>query len=888
MLDQVDLSLWYERLDLPEGARTLIDQIRSSEPARHVGGGHSNVHGRYPSRKMGKIIQFESHRVELAIVLELEHDERVLEYYDQPCTIPLAYSADSGRSLSVMHTPDFFVLRTSTAGWEECKSAAELQKLSEKSPNRYQRTPAGVWGCPPGEGFAESLGLYYRIRSSDEINWIFQRNLLFLDDYVRSSAPACDARQRVLIQSSVRATPGISLQALLCAVTEPAAVDLIYWMIAHKELHVELKVAPLTDPAQVQVFDSRGANLSSSESGCHRGDKSFSQLRPVAVIVGTTVQWDGVTWKVANLGQAYVGLVGGRDAFIEIPIATFERLLKHGTMVPLQREETGVHENKVHVKLAGASERDLKIANERMASIQIQDSSDRGAQATPERTLRFWKARFKRAEQVHGDGYVGLLPEVSRRGNRRDRLSEETRKLMSESIEQDFESRKQKSKYAAWIALKHKCEQKGIAPPSYKTYRLSCGKRSRFEQTSKRKGHRAAYIHEPAFWSLDLTTPRHGDRPFEIGHIDHTELDVELLCSVTGQVLGRPWLTLLVDAFSRRMLALYLTFDPPSYRSCMMVLRNCVKHHQRLPQTLVVDGGREFESTYFETLLARYECIKKTRPPAKARFGSVCERLFGTTNTQFVHNLRGNTQITKDVRQATSSVDPKRLAAWSLGDLHQRLTEYLFEIYDRMDHPALGQSPREAFARGLEAGGLRLQRIVPYDQDFILCSMPTTTKGTAQLRPGKGVKINNIYYWSDRFRDPALEQCRVAVRYDPFDAGRAYAFCQGQWVECLSEHYSILRGRSEREIMLATREMQKRKQQHETKRLNVNARLLATFLESVEAQETLSLQRARDREGGMLELDQPQRVSETEHMVNLPTERELAITTTPVEIYGEF
>ena len=71
MLDRVDLSLWYERLHLPEGARALIDQIRSSEPARHVGGGHSNVHGRYPSRKMGKIIQFESHRVELAIVLEL-------------------------------------------------------------------------------------------------------------------------------------------------------------------------------------------------------------------------------------------------------------------------------------------------------------------------------------------------------------------------------------------------------------------------------------------------------------------------------------------------------------------------------------------------------------------------------------------------------------------------------------------------------------------------------------------------------------------------------------------------------------------------------------------------------------------------------------------------
>jgi transposase InsO family protein len=82
----------------------------------------------------------------------------------------------------------------------------------------------------------------------------------------------------------------------------------------------------------------------------------------------------------------------------------------------------------------------------------------------------------------------------------------------------------------------------------------------------------------------------------------------------------------------------------------MMILRQCVRRHGRLPQILVIDGGPEFHSTYFETLLARYEVTKKTRPPAQARFGSVCERLFGTTNTQFIHNLRGNTQITRNVR----------------------------------------------------------------------------------------------------------------------------------------------------------------------------------------------------------------------------------------------
>ena len=187
------------------------------------------------------------------------------------------------------------------------------------------------------------------------------------------------------------------------------------------------------------------------------------------------------------------------------------------------------------------------------------------------------------------------------------------------------------------------------------------------------------------------------------------------MCAVTGRNLGRPWMTILVDAFSRRGLALYLTFDPPSYRACMMILRECVRRNGRLPQIIVIDGGAEFQSTYFETLLARYECTQKTRPPAKARFGSVCERLFGTTNTQFVHNLRGNTQITRNVRQVTKSVSPKELAAWTLGDLHDRASEYLYEVYDVIDHPALGQSPREAFCAGLENGGIRAQRLIPYD-----------------------------------------------------------------------------------------------------------------------------------------------------------------------------
>ena len=165
--------------------------------------------------------------------------------------------------------------------------------------------------------------------------------------------------------------------------------------------------------------------------------------------------------------------------------------------------------------------------------------------------------------------------------------------------------------------------------PSYRTFCLAISHRPPGERVLKRQGRRAAYAHEPFYWYLEQTTPRHGDRPFEIGHIDHTQLDVELVCSETGHNLGRPWMTLCTDAFSRRILAVYVTFDPPSYRSCMMVVRECVRRHARLPQIIITDNGPEFECVYFETLVAHYERTKKARPPSAGRFGSVCERIFG-------------------------------------------------------------------------------------------------------------------------------------------------------------------------------------------------------------------------------------------------------------------
>lgn len=474
-----------------------------------------------------------------------------------------------------------------------------------------------------------------------------------------------------------------------------------------------------------------------------------------------------------HVGETTVGLLGAGSAWTEVPLQVVETLVRQGKLTGLAPEPTQAQRT-VTERLGSAGPADVHEANRRYEIIRpfLHDTPV----TAPDRTVYRWLARYRQAERLYGNGYVGLLPRTRDRGNRRDKLPEATRELMTHYIVQAYETPIQKNTQAVYATLLQTCAERGVLAPSYKTFRLAVTRRPRYDQMRKRQGARAAYRHEPFYFELTPTTPRHGDRPFEIVYLDHTELDIELVCSRTGRLLGRPWASFLTDAFSRRLLAVVLLYQPPSKVACMLTMRECVRRFGRLPQTLVVDGGREFQSTYFETLLAFYECLKKTRPPAKARFGSVCERLFGTANTQFVHNLHGNTQSARQGRQMTAAVNPRTHAIWTLEALAQRVREFAYEVYDTAPHASLGHSPREVFTQGMATSSARAHRLIPYDEQFKMLTLPTTSKETATVSPGKGVRLNYLYYWADAFRDPLVERTRVPVRYDPHDVGIAYAF----------------------------------------------------------------------------------------------------------------
>src|SRR5437899_9712024 len=84
MLDPSQFQQWCQRLQLPPTTCDLITRLRTAPPARRVQSHAENVSGRYPSRKMGVSIQFESHTVELWAIYTMEYDREVLEFFDQP------------------------------------------------------------------------------------------------------------------------------------------------------------------------------------------------------------------------------------------------------------------------------------------------------------------------------------------------------------------------------------------------------------------------------------------------------------------------------------------------------------------------------------------------------------------------------------------------------------------------------------------------------------------------------------------------------------------------------------------------------------------------------------------------------------------------------------
>jgi putative transposase len=476
----------------------------------------------------------------------------------------------------------------------------------------------------------------------------------------------------------VSTPPGISLATLLQTLPH-IGVDAVYALIARGGLYVALWASPLKEHPQVRLYPDQTtaeahvlllASPSRAPGGGRSTPGAVSHL--VALHAHAPLLWDGRRWTLVHLGHTMTTLLPEVGSPLQVDTRFFVHLVETPTITVPEHPQAAhltTLSRDLHRRLAEAGPDALEVANRRFRLVEAyQQHQQAFYEGTPPRTIRDWLARFRDAEARWGCGYSGLLPNTQARGNRTPKAPEAARRLLEEAIATLYARPKQPPAHAVYLAYQRTCLAAALQPLSERTFYRRLKAHAGPALTATRHGTRAAYQEQPWYWELTPSTPRHGDRPWEIAHLDHTPLDIALVSSL-GTALGRPWATFLVDAYARRVLACVLTFDPPSYRSAMMALRVCVRRHGRLPQTLVVDGGKEFHSRYFDSVLACYYCTTKTRPSAQPRYGAVVERLFGTTNTAFIYHVLGNTPAAKPPRLLTPAVAPKAQAVWQLPDL---------------------------------------------------------------------------------------------------------------------------------------------------------------------------------------------------------------------------
>ncbi len=797
-LDGIELLAYSHRLHFPKETQELLTSLRSLPPSRTPGARHGNMPVWYPSKKMQCIIKAESAKVEFAFLLQAEHDNDVLEVWDQPPSIPLEYQDKHNRWQRPMHTADYFVFGQEECGWIECKPTEELLKQEKTRPNRFVRDEQGNWRCPPGEAFAAKYGLTYRVWSSDQINWAAQDNALYLEDYYQDLECLQIPKEILeILYRFVDEYPGIMLADLRdVAMAEGISADLINIAIAKHDLYIDLATYRLSEPWRTPVFHTQPLARASSQSR----DQSTEMVAESK---------DRVP-RITSEGQVLL------DQASDVDLAT--ALFRNRVIHPEQYDD------------------------------EEQERTTQERAAVPERTRQYWQQQYRKAELKYGSGFIGLLPRYRNCGGNRQ-IAPEAITLIHQVLETHYDTVRRAPKRGAYGEYLKCSEELALKPVSQWTFYLE-SKRHKplYEQMLLREGTRAAYPFKDYTREREKTGPRHGSYAWELAHIDHTELDLALCDSRTGQVLGKCWLTLLILASPRRIAAFYLTFDPPSYRSCMMALRLCVKRYGRLPTALVVDGGPEFQSVYFEQLLALYRVRKQQRPGSEPRFGSPQERLFGSLDTEFLYHLLGNTQATREPRQMTKATDPRRQAVWTLPRLTERVGRWADEEYDTLRHPALGVTPRDAYEMSMKQDGERVHKHIEYDDTFLKATFPSTRKGTAKVEPGVGVRINHLDYWCEAMRDPTVEETQVKVRYDPFDVTVGFAYIDGKWRKCDCP-YTEFAGCSERELQLLTEELRKRNRLHYGREhIEVTQKQLAAFRRENAAIETILRQQRHDRE----------------------------------------
>ncbi|MBL0210762.1 MAG: DDE-type integrase/transposase/recombinase [Holophagaceae bacterium] len=844
MLTQIELHDLFKSLGTPSAGMRLVQKARKEAPVREVQSHRGNVITRYASQKMGRAIAAESRTVEFPAIVQYEHDPKILEYYPQPVKLDLMLTErGTKKPFRLQHTPDFLLITTDGFRLEEWREEERLIGLARKTPGRYLRTDDG-WRFPEAEEYLASLGIDYRLHSADEHPQQYVQNLIFLGDYLTPGWPPVEQKAIATLKGFFEGQAVIPLVHLIArigtkvnegisgvAVGDMGSVEIdvpkvttddIYKAIADGQLTVDLVNDDLGETDRVLIYRDLAAMQ------FHRRIEEAAmaeclETRVASIEVGAKLTYEGLPYEISLIGDTKV-LLKGEQGTSEVDISVLETLHAEGKLELQASQHPGLT---ICDTLNAVSPNAIESALQRGGWLQMA-AVDPNSVPRSKRSLERYRKAMREAGGSVAEQHLSLATKYERCGNHARKIPQELLDLIAKVAQEQFNNPKNITKKAAYLYLLDGCQEAGVRPCSLRTFHKEL---ENLKSIRARKGKRWAYQTDPIVWYLHLNESIHGVRPFQYVHIDHTELDL-LMCGPGGKnSLGKVWLTLAVDAESRAVLSFYLSFEAPSYRSCMMVLRDLVRRHGRMPEMLVLDNGKDFKSRAMQRVCQLYGCSIRYRPAGQSRHGSVMERLFGTVNTQFIHLLEGNTQLMKHARMTTKSVLPENFVTWTLTALHGAMDFFCKRIYGTEIHPAHGEAPLEHLERRLTETGERRNRLVRYDDTFRIETCPSPQEGDTRVVDGqRGVKITHIWYWNDVLRKPGVAGQPVEVRVDPWDVRVVYVLVGNQWHRCVSKLMGTIRNRTEIELRYAFAELAKKsriqKKELSPERLAEHLRLL--------------------------------------------------------------
>lgn len=824
---------------MPLQASTYIKQALK-EPDNGKSKGARGMRGRYSFDRMGVSLEIVHGFLGLAAYEALEHDDDVVAVFDRPPALRLRQH-NGRRAVGFLMRPTLAVLRRTRTVLVEVIPDQVLRKRLREGSTVYEFVE-GQWICPSAQSAAAQMGFEHEVWTESWFNNQLVANLRMLEDYylemVQTEAMSAGCE---LVRSAVAASGSATASEVLARVGDGAGIDDIFRSIARGAVHVDLSGSDLARPDEVRLFSERAqleAFTNSEVAMARAGDWNASA--PITLEVRDEVLWDGVVYEVTHVGANEVAFrLDGKT--IRHSVCEVHELLSQGVIKPLRaaRVLAEVRRDDALDMISRASPEHLAVANARLTRIEPFLA---GLQHAPSsRTLRRYLANYRHSETSYGNGFVGLIPKFGASGNRERRLSKEVLEIVNRTVVEKYCDPRNINRHRVHGEIALACEQAGLPAPSYSWFCRFLKTLNQFQLKLAREGKKAANQIAPRGPTGEgATVDVEPVRAFERAHLDHTQIDLETIFEDTAENLGRPWLSVLIDHASRRILGFFLSYEPPSYRCALMVVRDCVRRYHRLPDLVVVDGGKEFRSIWFQTFCAYFQVQVIYRPPGKPRFGAQMERFFGSDNTMLLHNLTGNTQLTKNVRQMTPAQDPAKHALWTLPALYELYERFLFEIYDTLDHRGILMPPRTAFHLSAERYGTRDSRFIAYTENFLILTCPSTRTGRARVTPN-GVKIN--YFWFNAQPLYPLVGQDIKIRYEPYDLSIAWGYVGGRWIKLISRFDRILRGLTGRQLWLLTELYRKRRGDVERHRLN--DKKLVDFLQLVEKEEEVLLERKR-------------------------------------------